>query len=214
MKHLFFLAFLIVSFIGFSQQKIIKKLDLKIEEVSILSFGLDNIIIINSDSNQIEIELLDENSNDHQIVSTSFGASFKLSFKLQPIEEKKEIFRKFITKRLNRVHAIIKIPKHKSITIFGKHIDINSKSYHGNLKIYIDKGKVALNEVKKKVEVRLFDGNVFAKVMNVNIDVTSNNGTILINEKKAIKNYIKKVSKSTKELVIKSINANIKLTTL
>ena len=214
MKHLF-LAFIFLStYFAFSQQKIIESFDHKIQNISILSFGLDNITIVNSNSNHVEIELLDENSNNHQIITNSLGSSFKISFKLQLLEEKKEVFRKFITKRIHRVNAIVKIPKHKSITVFGKHIDVISKSYQGNLKIYIDKGEVELNEITQKAEVRLFDGNVSAKTSKTNINVTSNNGTILVNDSIQVKKYSKKSQIKNKELIIKSINANIKLTSL
>ena len=213
MKHIYFLLF-IFSISGFSQQKIIKTVDDKTMEISVLSFGLDYVEIVNSDANQLEIELKDVNAKDYQIVVNQTNSSFKISFKRVVLEGETKVFRKFITKRISKVNAVLKIPQNKKITIFGKHVDIYSKSYNGDLKIYVDKGDIQLNQIKQNTEVRLFGGNISGTVSKANINVTSNNGTVLINNKSYSKKYNQKKSTNNKSLAVKSINANIKLTSL
>ena len=213
MKHLFFIA-LLFSSLGFSQQKVIKTVDDKVTEISILSFGLDYVRIVNSDSNQLAIELQDAKAQEYQIIVNETNSLFKVSFKRAVLEGETKVFRKFITKRISKVNAILKIPQNKKITIFGKHVDVYSKSYNGDLKIYVDKGEIQLNEIKQNTEVRLFGGNVSATVSNTNIDVASNNGTILVNSKNYSKKFHQNKSTNKKSLAIKSINANIKLTSL
>ena len=213
MKHIYFLLF-IFSISGFSQQKVIKTVDDKTMEISVLSFGLDYVEIVNSDANQLEIELKDVNAKDYQIVVNQTNSLFKISFKREVLEGETKVFRKFITKRISKVNAVLKIPQNKKITIFGKHVDIYSKSYNGDLKIYVDKGDIQLNQIKQNTEVRLFNGNVSGSISNANINVTSNNGTVLINNKIYSKKYNQKKTTNNKSLAIKSINANIKLTSL
>ena len=213
MKYIFYII-LFFSFSGFSQQKLIKTVDFTVDEISILSFGLDHIRIVNSDTNQIEIELQDVNAKDYQIIVNEANSLFKISFKKVVFEGETKVFRKFITKRISKLNAVLKVPKNKKISIFGKHVDVYSKSYNGDLKIYVDKGDIQLAEIKQHTEVRLFDGNVSATVSKTNIDVTSNKGTILINNKIYTKKYQHKESINKKSLAIKSINANIKLTGL
>lgn len=213
MRYLFFIIFLF-SFIGFSQQKVIKPLHNELLEVSVLSFGLDHIEIENSESNQLEIELKDENFTDYQIIVNEVNSLYKISFKKAILEGESPIFKKFITKRTSKVSAVLKIPQNKKVTIFGKDVDVYSKSYNGNFKIYVDKGEIQLNKIMQQTEVKLFDGNVSASVSNTNINIVSNNGTILINNKKHSKKYHQKKFTNKKSLAIKSINANVKLTDL
>ena len=210
MKYIFYIV-LFFSFSGFSQQKLIKTVDDTVDEISILSFELDYVRIVNSETDQIEIELQDVNAKDYQIIVNEATSLFKISFKKDVLEGETKVFRKFITKRISKVNVVLKIPRNKKITIFGKHVDVYSKSYKGDLKIYIDKGDIQLNEIKQNAEIRMFDGNVSAKVYDTNIDVISNNGTILINGNNYTKNYKSETLNSNKIVKIFSINANIKL---
>lgn len=180
------------------------------DTIEIVTYGLDEVKILNSTTNNIEISLFDENLNEHTITTTEEFGVFKITFELDFVENS-EVFRKFITKRLNRASAVIKIPKNKSITIHGKHIDIISESFQGNIAIYIDKGLIKLNTVKENINIKLFQGNVFATVKNTNIDLTSNKGTIKINEIIYPKKYQKKEKTLPTEFKIHSINANITL---
>lgn len=176
------------------------------------TFGLDEVIILNTNSNKIEASLFDENPNTHVItVKEEFGV-LKVSFKLEFIE-KSGVFKKFITERLHRASVMIKIPRNKSITVYGDHINVISESYQGDLNIYIEKGLVKLNEVKENVIIKLFQGNIFANVMDANIDILSNNGKIKVNEVIYSKKYKKELKNRSQKIKINSINANITLET-
>lgn len=196
----------------FSQQTIIKSFSSDAKSVEISTEGLDEIIIQNSENDQIEVSLFDENPNAHHIIVEDKKEDLKISFELDFLEDD-SVFRKYITKRLNRASIVVKLPKNKGITVLGTTIDVISKNYNGNLSIYIDKGYVNLNEVQQNVDVKLFQGTISATVSNSNIDIKSTNGQIVVNEK----TYLKKYKKATKNVVkifsVSSINANVTITT-
>lgn len=194
-----------------AQEKLIKKSTFQSKEVEIITDGLDDIVIENSLKNQIEVALLDENPNTHTIFIEEQDGVLKVSFKLNFKTYKEEVFRKYITNRLQRATAIIKIPNNKKVNIYGKTIDITSKSYEGDLKIYIDKGNVRLNEVKGNTLVKLFLGNVYGKLRKTTtINIETNNGEIHINKNSYSKQfYTKKGTKNICNFNVRSIKANV-----
>ncbi|TYQ00034.1 hypothetical protein C7447_101642 [Tenacibaculum adriaticum] len=190
-----------------------RSFDTSVNEIELSTTGLDEIQIINSESNSIEVSVFDENPNSHYIIVDEENDLLKIEFNLQFINDESTVFRKFITERLNRASAVVKIPKNKSIIIYGTNIDLISKNYEGDLKIYIDKGLLKLNKVEGNIEAKLFQGNVFAEVKNSNIEVVSNNGKIMVNEEIHSKKYKKSSKFTSKIFKITSINANVMLTT-
>lgn len=211
-----FKILLFTSLFIFSQEKLIKTREIKFNDIEINSDGLDDLVIENSVGNQITIMLLDEQPNTHTIFfDDEINGVLKVGFKLNFDVYKEQIFRKYITKRLQRAKAIIKVPKNKNVTIYGKTIGINSNSYKGNLKIYIDKGNVRLNHVKGNTLVKLFLGNVFAKLgKNSNINIKTNNGEISINKTKHKEHLYKILTKNAvSNFNVRSINANVLLIT-
>ena len=211
MKY-YFLFFLIIPTLFFSQKKASKSFEFFADKIEINAEGLDNITIENSESALIEIFLLNINSNSHDIHTNEKNETLTLSFENKMVVDKEEVFRKFITKRIDRASVLIKIPKGKTISIFGKTVGIVSKSYQGNLNIYIDKGNIYLNNVFANAEIKLFSGNVKATLDKQNIEVKSNKGTILIDKKSFSKKY-KNDKKEPINFVVNSINANVVLTT-
>lgn len=197
----------------FAQQTLVKSFSSETNAIEINTEGLDEIKILNSNNEQIEVILFDENPNTHQILINEDASVLKIGFKLEFIPNE-AIFRKFITKRINRASVIIKVPKNKNLTILGTNIDVISKNYNGNIAIYIDKGLVNLSEVQQSVVLKLFKGNIFASVFNTEINVNSRNGNILVNSEIHPKNYKKKTENSVKIFSVSSINANINLTVL
>jgi len=181
-------------------------------EIEINTDGLDNITIENTDSNTIEIFLLDVNLTAHDIHTIEENETLKLSFENSIVINEGEVFRKFITKRLERASVLIKIPKEKRISIYGKTVGITSKSYQGDLNLYIDKGNIYLNDVQKNTEIKLFAGNIKATVYQQNIAIISNKGNITIDEREFKKKY-KEDTNTPYNFVVNSINANVVLTT-
>lgn len=212
MKQLICMLLLFVSCENFSQQMVMKSFYSDAQEIEVLTEGLDEIKIVNSKNKEIEITLFDENLNAHYILIDDETPILKIGFKLHFFKNE-TVFRKFITNRLNRASVVLKLPKNKNLTLNGTNIDIISKNYQGNLKIYIDKGFINLNEIQQNAILKLFKGNVFAKTLNSNIDIQSNNGKIVVNNTQFQKKYQKQEIKKTKTFELISINANIVLST-
>ncbi|WP_298782162.1 hypothetical protein [uncultured Polaribacter sp.] len=209
---------LIILFLGiytaiFSQKKAVQKIETNAKEINIFTNGLDDFIIENSTTNFIEITLFAENPNMQHIFFDTKNKVIDIEFKLNKIQNNETIFRKFITERLERAHAVIKIPEGKNITVFGENINIESKSYQGNLTVFIEKGILKLNDVQASVDVKLYAGNVYANVKKSEIKVTSNIGKIKVDDVFYEKKYQKIGSKKEKNFTINSIKANIFLTT-
>lgn len=210
MKQLIFLFFIAITDLVFSQQVLVKTFETTSNTIELATFGLDEIKIINTRSNKITVSLYDENPNSHTIITEEASGILKIGFELAFIEAS-GVFRKFITKRLNRASVVIKIPKNKAITIYGDDIDVISKSYEGDLNIYIDEGMVKLHKVKANVMLKLFQGNVFAAVTNTSIAIVSNKGTIKINDTIHPKKYQKEIKSASKYFKLHSINGNVTL---
>lgn len=210
MKKLLIISFLLFCFASFSQKKVVKKIQIKNQEVNIFTNGLDNIVLENSDSNFVEICLFTEEYDDQLIEIDQKTDEINISFKFEGTQSREVIFRKFITKRLQRANVIVKIPKAKTISVFGENVDVISKSIDNNLSIYIDNGIVKLNKIKADTILKLYSGNVYALVENTNVKVDSNIGkikigTLLLDNK----SYEKTESKNLKKLSITSIKGNI-----
>lgn len=216
LRKYFLMVFLCTSLFLVSQEKLIKSRSFDSNEIEIITDGLDDIVIENATNNQIEVILFDQHPNTHAIsFNEEIEGTLKVSFQLVFDTYQKQVFRKYITKRLQKVNAILKLPKNKEVIIDGKTIGIISKSYQGNMKIYIDKGNVRLNNVKGNTFVSLFVGNVYAHLpKKSNIDIKSNTGIIRINNKSyKDKMYMKTTQKSVANLKVHTINANVILIT-
>jgi len=208
--------FLLTNLFLFSQEKLIITRDVQFNEIEIISEGLDDIAIENATDNRITIILLDENPNTHTVFfEDDSNGNLIVDFKLDFETYQEPVFRKYITKRLQRAKAIVRIPIDKNVTIHGKTIGVTSNSYQGNLKIYIDKGNVRLNIVKGDTLVKLFLGNVYAQLLKkTRINIETNNGEVLINKKK-LKDHLYKIKdkNAVYNLNISSVNANVFLIT-
>ena len=214
MKKKIALIFLIIlPSLIFSQKKVSKIFDTSSKEINIYTAGLDNIILENSSSNFVEV-LLDAESYDKQLIDIEDSNNIvNIKFEFEGTETREVIFRKFITKRLQRANAIVKVPKGKVVYIFGENVDITAKDVENKVSIYIDNGIVKLNEVKSQTIVKLYSGNVYASIKNSNIEAITKTGIIQVDSI----NYTKKIQKyfneNSTELSIETIKANIFLTT-
>ncbi len=213
MKNNLIFLFISISALVFSQKKVNEKIETSLNNIEVFTEGLDNILLENSNSNFVEISLFDENLLQHHILVKEKSNILKVSFKINQLKEDETIFRKFITKRLQRAYAVIKVPKDKLVTFLGENINIESKSYKGNLSIIIEKGIINLNKVHKSVLVKLYAGTINASLSNTSIDVVSNIGKIKIDNKIVKRLYKKQDIKSANKFIVKSIKANIILTT-
>lgn len=210
-KYLLLYTLISVQFL-YCQEKIIQKRKMLVNELEVVTYGLDDIVIENSKSNELEVILLDENPHTHNILFKKEGEVLTIAFELNIPTLKNEVFRKYITRRLERARAVIKVPKNKHINIHGKTIGVNSKSYAGDLDVYIERGNIKLNIIERNVNVRLFQGNVFAKITSKStLDLKTNNGTIFINGEKKESPFSQENLSTSKKLTINSIHANINI---
>ncbi len=201
------------SNIAFSQSKSLKKFETKINEIEIYTDGLDDIIIENSNSNFIEVQLVDKNLSNYQIVYSEEFNLIKIQFEIINSKSKTIVFRKFITERLNRVSAVIKLPKNKNITVFGDEINIESKKYLGSLNIYIEKGILKLHEIYSNLLVKMYEGNLYATIKNADLSIYCKYGKVKINNQLKSMPYQNTDDIIEKKVLINSIKANIFLNT-
>jgi hypothetical protein len=192
---------------------VIKKIETQSEEIDISTIGLDDFILENSSSRFVEIILFAENSDEQHILVDEENNILLIEFKIEEIQSEEKVFRKFITKRLNRASAIIRVPKGIKTTIFGDNINIESKDFEQVLSVFIENGIVKLNHIKADTQVKLYSGNISATLKDVNVNINSKFGKIKIDEDFYEKTYQKKSIVNQKELSITSIKANIFLTT-
>ncbi|KGL61997.1 hypothetical protein [Polaribacter sp. Hel1_85] len=190
-----------------------KKFETQATEIEISTLGLDDFVIENSDSGFVEIYLFAENIEEQHILFSEAHKLVKIQFEIPEYKIEDKVFRKFITERLHRASAIIKLPKNKVITVFGDEINIESKSYKGDLKIFIEKGILKLHSIYANLLVKMYTGNLYANLNEASINVASKTGKIKINDILVEKSYQKKEDKSDKEITINSLKANIFLTT-
>lgn len=211
-KSAVLLLFLLLSQIFFSQKKAIKKIQSKASQIEISTTGLDDFVLENSTSEFLEIHLLAENPNKQHIVYKETDDTVLIKFHLPLITTEKTVFRKFITKRLHRASAIIKIPQNKSVIIFGEEINISAKSYGGPLDIYLEKGLLKLDTIQQNTKIKLYAGSVFATLKDTNIDVASSTGSITVNKKIQQEKFYKKATNAPVNFTIVTTKANIFLT--
>lgn len=208
---LFFL--LIISINLFCQKKVAKDLETSLKEIEISTIGLDDFVIENSNSKFIEVILFAENMYQQEIIILEKNDKINIKFQLDSLIIEEVVFRKFITKRLQRAYAIVKIPKGKNVTIFGENHSIESKNFLGNISIYIEKGVVKLNTIQSNASVNLYAGTVFAAAKNKNITLHSNIGNINVDSILYQKDFQKMATNSSHNFTVNTIKGIIFVTT-
>jgi hypothetical protein len=214
MKKTILILFLLFQATLFSQKKVSKMLQTDAVEINISTAGLDNVVLENSTSGFLEVYLYAEDYDDQIIKIENLDKEVNINFEFKGAQTREVVFRKFITKRLQRANAIIKIPQGKKITVFGENVDIQSKSCANDIAIYIDNGIIKLNKVQANLILKLYAGNVYADLHDTTIDVVSNLGEIEVNNVILKKEYQKKEKLSTTSFKINTIKGNIFLRTL
>lgn len=199
--------------VSFSQKKVLKKFETEATEINIYTTGLDNIVLENSNTNFVEVYLYAQNYDEQVIKIDNKQQLVNIKFDFEGAETREVIFRKFITKRLQRATAIIKIPSNKKTIIFGENVDVASESYKNNLAIYIENGIVKLHTIKAQTLLKLYSGNVYAKTQKNSLNLDSRNGKIKIDSTIYNNNYKNIELGVEAKLTIISQKANIYLTT-
>ena len=209
-KTLFF--FLLISFASFSQKKAIKNFTVTTKQISISTDGLDDFVLKNSETNFVEVFLYAENPNKQHIIVEEKSTETEIKFKIPVFKNEEEIFRKYITKRLKRATATIKVPNNTNVSIFGRNINIASKSYNGNLRIFIENGIVKLDTIQQNLELKVYAGNITGTLKKTSLKAVSKSGKIKIDGISHQKEYEEKETLTAKEIDITTIKGNIFLT--
>ncbi|WP_420551732.1 hypothetical protein [Tenacibaculum aiptasiae] len=210
MRNFLIYIFIFSSFLIFSQEKLIKQKNIQAEVIEIITDGLDDVIIEYSLEDKLEVVLLDENPNSHAILIEEDREEVRIRFKLNFKAFDNGVFRKYITKRIERASAVIRVPKNKKVIVYGKNVGVASKSYKGDLSVFIERGNVKLNEVQGDILVKLFLGNVYAELnKNISLDIETTNGKFTLNNKKMNNKFYEKKVNSSPNFKVKSINANV-----
>ncbi|CAL2077133.1 hypothetical protein [Tenacibaculum sp. 190524A02b] len=212
MKTVIKVYLFLFSSIVFSQTEITKQFKPAFKEIEVNTFGIDDLVIEASENDFITVFLLDEHSNTHIVNVEEINNKTEITFKINPIiyKESNTVFRKFITKRLERARVLIKIPKNKLVTVYGENVGVTSRSYEGTLNIFINKGNIDLQKVSGNTFVSVFQGNIKAEVKKTRLNLETKKGAIKINKKKVSTPYIT-TDNIKQELKIVSILGNINI---
>lgn len=213
MKYIFQILLMLFFSVSFSQKKVVKKFQTFADEITIYTAGLDNLVLENSASEFIEVTLFAESYDDQLIKIEEKNKELFVKFHFEGTETREVVFRKFITKRLQRANAIVKIPTGKKVYIFGENVDVESQSHENELAIYIENGIVKLHQIKAKTTLKLYSGNIYATVKNTNIEVNSKDGKIQVDDVFHEKEYQKQLEKNELQLSIISMKGNVFLKT-
>lgn len=213
MKNIFQILLFLFFSVSFSQKKVMKKFQTAADEITVYTAGLDNLVLENSTSEFIEVFLYAESYDDQLIKIEEKSKELFIKFHFEGTETREVVFRKFITKRLQRANAIIKIPTGKKVYIFGENVDIESKSHKNELAIYIENGIVKLNKIEAKTTLKLYSGNVYATVTNTNLEINSKDGKIKVDDVFYEKKYQQKSKENELQLSIISMKGNVFLET-
>lgn len=205
----YIVIFLMVSTTFFSQNKISKQFETDTNEINIYTAGLDNITIENSESGFVEVFLYAEDYDEQLIKINHKNTSVTINFEFKGAQTREVVFRKFITKRLQRAHVIVKVPKNKEVYVFGENVDVESKAFKNNLAIYIENGIVKLNKIKANVILNLYSGNVFANTKDARVNVKTDHGKIEVNGILKEKTYQKTPKIYDGEVTVNTIKANV-----
>ena len=213
MKKQFLFLFLMCSNPFFSQKKVEKDLETSQKEIEISTVGLDDFVIENSNSKFVEVILFAENMHEQEIIISKESNKVSIKFQLDSLIIEETVFRKFITKRLQRAYAIVRIPKGKNLTIYGENHSIESKYFWGDLTIYIEKGIVKLNTIQSNTVVKMYAGTIYATAKNKNIRLHSNIGSISVDTVLYQKDFQKIISDTSQLLSINTIKGIIFIST-
>lgn len=207
------LSFLLIT-VGLSAQNTFSK-RVKSESyyIEVRTDGIDNLVIEESENDQLEMVIKDKNGLGviHNLSCSENKCTIRIKTELKieyPMTDKINMFHQ---QPPSNVTAVVKIPKNREVTVFGKEIDIQTQGYKGVLFMFIDKGNIRIAELKGVTEIELASGNVYATIKKNYLDIKTRKGTIHLNDS-IQKSPLKRKIKKSNKLSVESINANVLLT--
>ena len=203
---------LIFSFFFLStngQKKSVTTIATSTSVISISTMGLDELILENSTSEEIEITLKAENASKQYILDEEKQFEFHIQFKFPSLKLSNEPFRKYITERLKRASAIIKIPMGKSVIIKGENCDIISSFSGHELSIDMLNSIIRIQSHAKDNFIRFHAGNLYVGTTEVNLDLQTKTGIISHGKVKKEKSYISFKNTLARKTMVRTIKGNI-----
>ncbi len=205
--------FLLCSVSLLAQQNISKKIKSDANYVEVRTDGIDNLIIQESSSDELEMKITDKDGlgvvNDFSCAEGRCLLRIKTELKIAHPNTNK--INMFPQEAPSNVSAVVKIPRNRKVTVFGDEIDIQTKGYEGTLLILIEKGIIRLDAIKGITDIQLSSGSVYAKIQKSYLDIKTRKGRILLNDS-IQKSPLKRKLKDSHKLTIRSVNANVVLT--
>ncbi len=193
----------------FAQSKGSKIEEITSKEIVINGKGLDDLVIKNSKDNFLRVFLDNKNSGDYYISTNKTSEQIEVRFKSNDFIREEEIFRKFITNRVSGVNAVVEVPIGKSIIVYGEDLGVKSKSYKGDLSVYIKRGNIYLNNIKGVCNMSFFQGNLHVSNTNFNMNLISNKGKILVERREVKSPFIQNKEEITNLLKVTTIHGNV-----
>lgn len=214
-KHIFFI-FLLLSTLLFSQQKIVRSLESNATYIEIHTKGIDDLKIEESASDQIEMMIL--NNKDFGVFEnfTCTESNCVLKIETQALQKERinDKGNQLPIKPATQVNALIRIPKNKKVTILGGLIDVQSSGYHGQLRVLIEQGNVVLKRVLGVTQIELSSGSCAVTIDDGSLDIRTRKGELRWNSILQQNRSIRKKKNEEKLLIVRTVNANIILTSL
>lgn len=205
----------LVAFTGgqiVAQKKSFKSITANHEVLEISTRGLDEIRLENGDNAVIEVRLMAENATKQFIIFEEQDAKLTLQFKFPSLKIQDGVFRKFITERLQRGSAVVKIPLNQSVLISGENCNVTSKASLKNLTIDVVNSSIRIHQNPTDAFIQFYAGNFYATLSDQTYTVQTNTGTVRLNQVKQ-KNHFEIPSKqSSSKMTVKTIKGNIFLT--
>lgn len=211
-QYLSYILLLLTVFVH-AQQTLTKTVKSSAPDIQVKIIGIDNLIVKESDNDILEMKIID--ADGIGFIEDFYCNDYLCTLNITA----KQIIKNPLTNKINQfpmappshIGAIIKIPKNKNLTIAGGTLDVQTTGYIGNLTLNIDKGNIRIKGIKGNTAINLFSGTIFANTSTSSLDILTRKGTVSINKKK-VSSTFKKSRKNNYNFVVKSINANVVIT--
>ncbi|MAD97703.1 MAG: hypothetical protein CMB99_10295 [Flavobacteriaceae bacterium] len=195
-----------------AQKRVVRSVTYKANLLEVSTLGLDEIKVETIDGDKVEVLLLAENTTKQFVIFEEGEEKLILRFQFQSLKRESTVFRKYITERLERGTAIIRVPKNTSINITGENCNVIVDADLNDFSLDLLNSIIRFNKIPKQSSVQFHAGNFYTKMRDQSIDLKTNTGTLSIDGEQQPKKTLKMVKENSQKLRIRTIKGNIFLT--
>lgn len=195
-----------------AQKRVVRSITSDSKSIDVSTLGLDEIKVENSNSDKVEVVLVAENATKQFVIFEDGVEKLNLRFQFQSLKRESTVFRKYITERLERGTAILRVPKNTSINITGENCNVMVDADLNDFSLDLLNSIIRFNKIPKQSSVQFHAGNFYTKMQDQSIDLKTNTGTLSIDGKQQTKKTLKIVKEDSQKLRIRTIKGNIFLT--